>query len=204
MRQLGATVVDSSFTHLSMPASVNSHLTCPSTGGGTLGSSVALPLLILAWIFVASEVSWLEKALASEYPAKVIAVASGDVFTVLHQNRTEKIRLNGVDCPESDQPFGKRAKQFTSNLALGKTVTVVSVGQDRQGRVVADVFLADGQLLSYLLVKEGLAWWYRQYALDNTTLEQLEREARKAKKGLWADPNAVAPWQWRRGKRHVR
>jgi micrococcal nuclease len=49
-----------------------------------------------------------------------------------------------------------------------------------------------------------LAWWYRQYALDNTTLEQLEREARKAKKGLWVDSNAVAPWQWRRGKRQAR
>ena len=155
-------------------------------------------------MLVGSEVGSLKKALASEYRAKVIAVASGDVFTVLHQSRTEKIRLNGIDCPEPDQPFGKRAKQFTSNLALGKTVTVVSVGQDRQGRLVADVFLADGQLLSYLLVKEGLAWWYRQYALDNTTLEQLEREARKAKKGLWVDPNAVAPWQWRRGKRHIR
>jgi endonuclease YncB( thermonuclease family) len=121
---------------------------------------------------------------------------------VLHNGRAEKIRLNGIDSPEPDQPYGRRAKQFSSDLALGKMVTVVPVGHDRQGRTVADVFLPDGQMLSYLVVKEGLAWWYRQHALDNSVLEQLERDARKAKKGLWADPNPQAPWLWRRGKHH--
>ncbi len=47
------------------------------------------------------------------------------------------------------------------------------------------------------LVKAGFAWWYRRYAPDDETLAQLEHEARAAKRGLWADPHAVAPWEWR-------
>ncbi|MEE8290789.1 MAG: excalibur calcium-binding domain-containing protein [Candidatus Tectomicrobia bacterium] len=47
------------------------------------------------------------------------------------------------------------------------------------------------------LVKAGFAWWYRKYAPDNAALEQLEAEARQAKRGLWADPKPVPPWQWR-------
>ncbi len=47
------------------------------------------------------------------------------------------------------------------------------------------------------LVKAGFAWWYRKYAPDDEMLEQLEREARRIKRGLWADPHPVPPWEWR-------
>ena len=167
------------------------------------GSRMTRPTLIwMLLVVVAASIGAVGEAASSEFSAKVIAVLDGDQITVVHDRRQQKIRLNGIDSPEVQQPFGKRAKQFTADRTLGKTVTVVSVGKDRQGRTIADVFLPDGQLLSYLLMKEGLAWWYRQHALDNTVLEQLEREARKARKGLWAESNPVAPWQWRRDKRH--
>jgi endonuclease YncB( thermonuclease family) len=48
------------------------------------------------------------------------------------------------------------------------------------------------------MVKEGWCWWYRMYAPADTALEKLEREARAAKKGLWADPHPVPPWEWRK------
>ena len=66
---------------------------------------------------------------------------------------------------------------------------------------MADVFLPDGQLLDYLLVKEGYARWFRRYALENETLKQLEAAAQKAKRGLWADKNPVSPWIYRKLKR---
>jgi len=56
----------------------------------------------------------------------------------------------------------------------------------------------DGRSLNRELVRAGFAWWYRRYAPDDETLEQLEREARGAKRGLWVDPDAVPPWEWRR------
>jgi hypothetical protein len=49
------------------------------------------------------------------------------------------------------------------------------------------------------MVREGMAWWYRKYAPDDTELERLEADARAAKRGLWSQPNPVPPWQWRHG-----
>ncbi len=109
----------------------------------------------------------------------------------------KRIRLHGIDCPEKRQAFGNRAKQFTSTLVFGKTVTVQFVDRDRYGRTVAEVLLPDGRSLNRELVRAGFAWWYWRYAPDDETLAQLEREARGAQRGLWADPHAVPPWEWR-------
>jgi endonuclease YncB( thermonuclease family) len=40
--------------------------------------------------------------------------------------------------------------------------------------------------------------WYRKYAPGDTVLEELEQEAREAKKSLWADPQPMPPWEWRK------
>ncbi len=103
----------------------------------------------------------------------------------------------GGDCPEKRQAFGNRAKQFTSKLVFGKTVTVQVLGRDRYGRTVGVVLLPDGRSLNHELVRAGLAWWYRRYAPDDETLAQLERDARGAERGLWADAEPVPPWEWR-------
>ncbi|RPH76888.1 MAG: hypothetical protein EHM80_13685 [Nitrospiraceae bacterium] len=55
--------------------------------------------------------------------------------------------------------------------------------------------------LNQELVKQGWCWWYRKYAPGDTLLEGLEKEAREAKKGLWADPRPVSPWEWRKRTR---
>jgi micrococcal nuclease len=70
--------------------------------------------------------------------------------------------------------------------------------QDRYGRTIADVLLPDGTTVNHTLVKNGWCWCYRKYAPDDTVLEGLEKEAREEKKGLWADPQSVPPWEWRK------
>jgi len=50
-------------------------------------------------------------------------------------------------------------------------------------------------------VKDGWCWWYRKYAPGDLELEKLEKEARVAKEGLWADPHPVPPWEWRKARR---
>ena len=52
--------------------------------------------------------------------------------------------------------------------------------------------------VNHALVKDGWCWWYRKYAPGDTELERLEKDAREAKKGLWADPQPVPPWEWRK------
>jgi micrococcal nuclease len=70
---------------------------------------------------------------------------------------------------------------------------------DRYRRTVADVILVDGRILNHERVRAGLAWWYRKYAPESSTLAQLEA-ARDAKRGLWSQPNPVPPWEGRKTK----
>jgi micrococcal nuclease len=138
---------------------------------------------------------------ADDYPARVVGISDGDTLTVLKADKTQaKIRLNGIDAPESGQDFGSRAKQAASELSFGKEVTIHPTDTDRYGRTVADVILPDGKSLNRELVGRGMAWWYRQYAPADKELERLETEAKAAKRGLWAQPSPVPPWEFRKGK----
>lgn len=132
---------------------------------------------------------------------KVVGVSDGDTITVLGPGNTQyKIRLSEIDAPEKSQAFGEKAKQFTSGLVFGKQVTVAIKETDRYGRSVADVFLPDGRNLNHELLRNGFAWWYKQYS-KNPALGKLEAEARAAHKGLWADPRSQPPWDFRHRKR---
>ena len=143
---------------------------------------------------------WALPAQAEEFTAKVVGIADGDTLTVLKAKQQVKIRLNGIDAPESGQEFGSRAKQVASALAFGEEVTVRVHDHDRYGRTVADIILPDGKSLNQELVREGMAWWYRQYAPADKTLARLEADAKAAKRGLWAQPNPIPPWDWRHGE----
>ena len=59
----------------------------------------------------------------------------------------------------------------------------------------------DGTNVNHRLVKDGWCWWYRKYAPGDAVLEELEKAAREERKGLWADPQLVPPWEWRKGGR---
>jgi endonuclease YncB( thermonuclease family) len=83
-------------------------------------------------------------------------------------------------------------------LVFGKDVFLDTHGQDKYRRTLADVFLRDGTHINHELVKDGWCWWYRKHTPGDTALEGLEKEARAAKKGLWADPRPVPPWEWRK------
>ncbi len=136
-------------------------------------------------LLLASTVWLLSSALAADFTGRVVGVSDGDTITVLHNGKGERIRLHGIDCPEKRQAFGNRAKQFTSKLVFGKTVTVQALDRDRYGRTVGVVLLPDGRSLNHELVRAGLAWMYRRYTNDQS-LSDLEEEARVARRGLWA------------------
>ncbi|WP_312079513.1 thermonuclease family protein [Chryseobacterium sp.] len=64
--------------------------------------------------------------LFAQIKGKVIKISDGDTITVLLEgNIQKKLRLAEVDCPESGQPFGKNAKDFTSQEVFGKDITFV-------------------------------------------------------------------------------
>ncbi len=160
-------------------------------------------LLVILRHSLISTLVLVSTALADEFTGKVVGVSEGDILTLLHKGKPERVRLNGIDCPEKRQPFGKQARLFTSRFVYGKTVTVTVSGLDRYGRAIADVVLPDGRVLNRELLKAGLAWWDRKYS-DDMSLGALEAEAREAKRGLWADANAISPREWRTAKKSSR
>lgn len=58
-----------------------------------------------------------------------------------------------------------------------------------------------GSNINHQMVKDGYAWWYEQYAKNDTKLKSLQEEAQKSRRGLWSDPHAIPPWQWRKRER---
>lgn len=134
---------------------------------------------------------------------QVVAVLDGDTIEVMEQGKAVRIRLYGVDAPEKSQPYGMQAKKFTSEQCFGKTVTLKVKDRDRYGRTVSEVILPDGRSLNRELVRNGYAWWYRQYSRD-PSLGELEEEARRAHRGLWADKSPEPPWEYRKEQREGR
>jgi endonuclease YncB( thermonuclease family) len=132
---------------------------------------------------------------------KVIGIKDGDTIEVIDKhNKTTILRLAEVDCPEKKHPFGKNAKQFTSDAVYLKTVTYTVTDKDRYGRSVAKVYY-NNKYLSAEIIKNGLGWQYKKYS-HSKELAKLEQRARTKKIGLWADPNPIYPSDWRKAKKN--
>ena len=138
---------------------------------------------------IGSTVAW------ADFVARVLTVHEGDRLTIHHQGRKDMVYLRNVDCPELKQPYGKQAKHATAAYIANREVIVRDLKRDRQGRMTADILLSDGRQIAHELVKEGLAW-VQPGELGNQSLKDMEELARAAGKGLWSEPNPIAPWKW--------
>ena len=142
--------------------------------------------------------------LAWAWSGEVVGITDGDTITVLNSKTLKdvKIRLYGIDCPEGGQAFSKRARQFTSKMVYGKVVEVGAITVDHYGRTVSLVYV-EGKGVCDELIRAGLAWVYYLYCNLPicTEWKNLEAEAKEAKRGLWSDPHAIPPWEFRRKKR---
>ena len=137
------------------------------------------------------------------WTGKVVGIADGDTITVLRDgNEQVKIRLYGIDAPESGQPFGKASKRNLSAMVHGRSVQVEVMDTDRYGRTVARIFV-DKEDVNAAQLRSGHAWLYRQYCKGWVCGEWagLETEARSSGAGLWADKDPTPPWQWRRDEK---
>jgi endonuclease YncB( thermonuclease family) len=141
------------------------------------------------------------RALALE--GRVVAVHDGDTVTLLDGRRVQhRVRIAGIDAPERGQPFGGSARDNLARLVHGQEVAAHCHKRDRFGREVCNVFVAERDV-GLEQVRDGLAWWYREYAREQSPAERsryatAEDEARSARRGLWRDPAPQAPWAWRR------
>ncbi len=149
-----------------------------------------IALVILSFAQVAS-------AEATRITGKVVKVADADTITVLDASKTQhKIRFEGIDAPERGQAYGSKATEALK-AALGDGNVTVSVKEtDRYGRLVGTVYVGEVSI-NHWLVANGWAWHYKAYSKDEK-LAELEKAAREAKAGLWADSSPpMAPWDYR-------
>ncbi len=134
-----------------------------------------------------------------ELKGKVIGIAEGDIIELLTEGKQKvKIRLNGIDAPESGQDYGAKAKQALVKRIHEKQVRVKIIGKDKYGRSIGDVFLGK-EHINLWLVANGYAWHFKRFSKDET-LANAEVKAQKAKIGLWSMAEPMAPWEYRRIK----
>ena len=156
------------------------------------------PLVAVVAVLVALSVGAPANAQVGEsFDGPIVSITDGDTVSVMRDGEQVRIRVEGIDTPESDQAFGAQASAFTASLLRNKRVVVQVRDVDRYGRLVSRVQV-DGMDLSVALVTEGLAWHYTQYS-DDPVLAEAEAQARVARIGLWIQSDPVAPWEFRRG-----
>jgi len=149
---------------------------------------------------------------AAEIVGRVVSIADGDTITILDaSNEQHKIRFDGIDAPERKQPFGTRSRENLARYVAGKEVRLDCHKVDRYRRKVCKIWVQPvdcprcGKTLDVGLaqITDGMAWWYRYYAKEQTLAdrgryESAEQKARLRKRGLWRDTDPIPPWEWRR------
>ncbi|HQZ64328.1 MAG TPA: thermonuclease family protein [Planctomycetaceae bacterium] len=149
----------------------------------------------------------------TELTGEVIEIPDSDIIELLTAEKKKyRIRLNGIDAPEKAQPFGSESLKELRHLVGQKSVRVVTLGEDRSGQVIADVYFRPENaakndpetLLNVAMVRDGFAWHYVRFAPDNKELAAAEQSARTSKRGLWAEENPIAPWEWRKAEEEKR
>lgn len=129
------------------------------------------------------------------------SVIDGDTIEI----RGERIRLNGVDAPESPQqcqrldgtswPCGRRAAQALADYIGTQNVSCQEMSRDRYSRIVARCTIAAGDISAWM-TGSGYALAYVRYTRD---YKEDEDHARQNKLGMWAG-YFQAPWEWRRSR----
>lgn len=164
--------------------------------------ATVLILLIVPILFLISEPAAAGQGhLLRSVEGTVSKISDGDTITVYTDDGTKlKVRLAGVDCPETPkvnhktgvvnkpgQPFGEEAQLYTDSIVRGKAVRVDIYDIDQYQRLLAYVFTDDGYNLNLELIRAGLAEIYigGEYGPYKRELEEAEEEAKSAGRGMW-------------------
>ncbi|KAF3320393.1 hypothetical protein FCM35_KLT22003 [Carex littledalei] len=113
--------------------------------------------------------------------------------------REYRIRLRGIDAPEMNMEYGQEAKDELKKLIQQKPLTIHVYGKDPYDRLVGDVYV-DGIFVQERLLREGCAWHYEAYD-KRPAFAQWQKEAQNEGRGLWANPNPVEPWEFKKMER---
>ena len=151
----------------------------------------------MKFIFLLTIFFTAHQGFSNEINGKVVVIVDGNTIDVESaENGIQRIVLAGIDCPELEQEYGDAARKFLEKLVYRKNVSVQLLSKDRFGNYVGVVRLSDDQDVRVELLKAGLAWT-RENDPDET-LDAYRKWAQQKGKGLWKNPDATAPWTFRR------
>ena len=146
---------------------------------------------------------WFLKIFNTKSSGTVQKVLDGDTIEIRTEDGEElRIRLDGIDAPEKNQPHGTLSTIALRKQIQSKLVQIKIKGKDRYGRTVARIFL-DGVDINKWMVINGHAWWYSKFSND-LSLMASQKNARKEKLGLWTLDNPTPPWAYRLNKQRFR
>lgn len=146
---------------------------------------------------------------ADSLSGHVARVTDGDSIVILVGSNTQyEIHLRGIDAPETGQAYGTKSRQHLSDYLVGKFVIVEYERLDRNGQILGKVLLGDEDM-NLEQVRAGLAWHYKGFQGEQSIAERVrysdaEMDARRHKRGLWADRRQVPPWDYREGEQDRR
>lgn len=170
-------------------------LTKRSTSLGTL--------LIIGGALLAQHYGWFGAAVQQAEQAQpglytVTRFTDGDTLSVDMNGTTEKVRMIGVDTPETHKPnspvqcYGPAAAAFTKNLIGIQKVRLEAdpenTNRDRYDRLLRYVYLPDGRLVQKELISQGYGFAYIQFPFSKKAeFVAAERQAETGNKGLWGN-----------------
>ncbi len=128
---------------------------------------------------------------------QVHSVIDGDTIEVTVSGKQEKVRLLGVDTPETKDPrkavqcYGEAASQFTQALIGTNPVRLepdpTNSDRDKYNRLLRYVYLPDGTLVNAEIIKQGYGFAYLTYPFQKADeFKTYEAQARKDNIGLWS------------------
>ena len=132
--------------------------------------------------------------------ATVLRVKDGDtVVTIDGEKNVVNVRFQAIDAPEGQQDFADKSKAFLESLILNKEIELRVDKTDHYGRTVARIFLGETDI-EREMIAAGLAWHCLEFNQEDS-LAEAQKAAKAEKRGIWAYPDPLPPWEWRAGKR---
>lgn len=120
----------------------------------------------------------------NHFYALVSRVIDGDTIEVFNGQKRERIRLNGIDCPEKKQAFGAHATAALNNLVKYKKIKIQYTKEEKYGRILGTIFIENNDFtqtnVNLKMIEEGFA------LSSNYLYDAAEASAKKIKKGIWA------------------
>ena len=138
---------------------------------------------------ITTKIPFVEGSENQDYNMTVTEVVDGDTF---YLGNGEKVRMLGINTPESGRPYAEEATEFLTNMILGKEVTLVNDSKnddsDSYGRLLAHVYVND-IFVNYEIIKAGYAFWYPYTSGTDfdTEYEEAQDYASNNKAGLWTE-----------------